>query len=214
MNRKYNVSPSLLTYPQPPISDAWAHSLDDAEPRPPKRPGLRVSISLRSRERRPRQGVAGVECLHTGLVVTVERRHRAVLAQAEVVRGRVGEPHADVVEVHPDPLAIDQRRSERLLNDQLELGVRLAVLVAVDVADVLGGPERRTRNLQQERGEGGVRRQAAGVDDEDVLADLVGTQLDGDVHLRMRYALGQCGAARYEVELHLVRRRLAGGHGH
>src|SRR5262249_46578 len=128
--------------------------------------------------------------------------------------GRVAEPHADVVEVYPDPLAIDQRRGERLLNDQLELGVRLAVLVAVDVTDVLGGPERCTRNLQQERGEGGVRRQTAGVDDEDVLADLVSTQLDGNVHLRVRHALGQRGAARNEVELHLVRRRLTVARGH
>src|SRR2546429_6722247 len=64
-----------------------------SRPRPPKRSG--PAISLRSRERRVRQGVAGVERLHAGFAVTVERCHRAVLAETEVVGGRVGGPHAD-----------------------------------------------------------------------------------------------------------------------
>src|SRR6476619_6192021 len=85
----------------------------------------------------------GVECLHAGFVVTIERGDRTLAGtQAEVVSGRVGEPHSDLIEVDPDPLSVDQGGGERLLHDELELIARLAVLVRGDVADVLRGPER------------------------------------------------------------------------
>src|SRR6478735_2036456 len=89
---------------------------------------------------RSRGGQAGeaqrVECLHAGFVVTIERGDRTLAGtQAEVVSGRIGEPHSNLIEVHPYPLSVDQGGGERLLHDELELIARLAVPVRGNVAD-------------------------------------------------------------------------------
>src|SRR5438874_4414712 len=86
--------------------------------------------ALRGRERCVGQEGCGVQHLYPGRVVPVERGDRpGTLPEAEVVTGRVGEPHADVVEVDPLALAVDQRGGERLLDDQRELLVRPALPV-------------------------------------------------------------------------------------
>src|SRR3954451_6509788 len=112
---------------------------------------------LRQRGRVPR-----VEGLDAGLLVAVERRDDLrVVVQAEVVLGRVGEPGAELVEVDELTLAVDERRRERLLGDQLERVGGVAVLVRADVAEVLGGAEGRRGLLEQEQGVVAVRSQVA-----------------------------------------------------
>ena len=72
-----------------------------------------------------------VEGLHARLVVAVERRDRGRGTGADVVVGGVSEPHADLVEIDAHALAVDDRARERLVDDQVELVVRVAVLVGV-----------------------------------------------------------------------------------
>src|SRR5204862_3131028 len=94
---------------------------------------------------RPRVG--RVEGLHAGLVVAVERGDLPGVADADVIVGRIGEPHADLVEVDAKALAVDHRARERLVDDEVERVVGVAVLVRADVADVLGGAERLPSRL-------------------------------------------------------------------
>jgi len=93
--------------------------------------------------------VGGVEGLDTGLAVAVERRRRAVRAETEVVVVWVGEPAPDPVEIDPLANAVDERRRESLLHDQAVGVVSVTVGIGGEITDVLGGPERRPRLLEQ-----------------------------------------------------------------
>jgi len=100
---------------------------------------------------------AELKDLHAGLLVTVERRHRAgARAEAEVVAGWVGEPGAHLVEVHPDARCAYQRRGERLGDDQLEGGIRPTMGVGCEVPDVLGAPNGATAGGRINNGAGQV----------------------------------------------------------
>src|SRR6266516_1231411 len=99
--------------------------------------------------RRERIRVGRVEGLDTGLAVAVERRRRAVRAETEVAVVGVGEPAPDSVEIDPLANAVDERRRESLLHDQAVGVVSVSVGIVGEIIDVLGGPERRPRLLEQ-----------------------------------------------------------------
>src|SRR5713101_4856396 len=126
-------------------------------------------------------GVSGVEGLHASLVVAVERRNRAIGAQAEVVVQRVGEPDTDPVEVDAHTRTVDERGRKGLLDNQGEGIAAVSARVGAEVADVLGRAERGPGLLKQEDCEVSVRGQAAGTDIETVEADFIGGEPHRDV---------------------------------
>ena len=77
------------------------------------------------------------------------------------------------------------------MDDQVELGVAIALVVGAQVADVLGSAERRAGLLQQQDGVIAVWRDVTSADVEDVKAFLVGRKFDVDVHVRVRHARGE-----------------------
>src|SRR5262249_21249904 len=89
-----------------------------AAPGPDEQPGT-VTAGSGSLWGRKRLGVRRVEGLYACLVVAVERRHRAVRAQAEVVRRGISEPDAHPVEIHTHAGAIDERGRKGFLDNQL-----------------------------------------------------------------------------------------------
>jgi hypothetical protein len=64
-------------------------------------------------------------------------------------RPGIGETTCNTVQVDANPIAIDDGRRERFLDDQMEFGMAVALGVGAEVADVLSCAERRSGLLNR-----------------------------------------------------------------